>query len=218
MSSFQRRRATRSPRKRFLIVCEGEKSEPNYVEGVRRNLKSDLIDVLVLGPCGGAKEVVERAASELKSSRKIFKKSGDPFDKFDYVWCVFDVDDHDKDGKLLEALKQASDNGIEVALSNPCYELWVILHYRDERKDVHRHVLQSECKAVYKRDDKHVPFEILWPNYDLAKERAANLRKWQIENDRRQGNPWTNFDELIEALIKGSGRSTGEVFAPMVKK
>jgi hypothetical protein len=100
----------------------------------------------------------------MKAASKAAKKSGDPFDMYDEVWCAFDVDEHPK---LLEALKQASDNKVEVALSNPCFELWVVLHHRDERKHVERGDLQSECKALYRRADKHVPFAVLWPNYGI---------------------------------------------------
>jgi flavodoxin len=198
MSSFRRKGPTKTPRKRFLIVCEGEKSEPNYIGGVKKTLRTDLIEITVIPRSGATKEVVQRAADEKKAALRASKKSGDPFDKFDEVWCVFDVDSH---SKLPDAIKQAIDNGIEIALSNPSYELWVVLHHRDERKFIERGSLASECKRVYRQTDKHVPFEILWPNYETAKQNAIGLRKWQSENDKSQHNPWTDFDELIEALL-----------------
>jgi hypothetical protein len=48
----------------------------------------------------------------------------------DEVWCVFDVDEHPK---LAEARDQANANGIQLAVSNPCFELWLLLHFQEHR-------------------------------------------------------------------------------------
>jgi len=47
---------------------------------------------------------------------------------FDTVWCVFDVDDH---SRLAEAVAQAEEFGFNVAISNPCFEVWLIWHFED---------------------------------------------------------------------------------------
>ena len=201
MKKFTRSRPTRSPRRRFLIVCEGEKSEPNYIIGVQRVLKNQLIDVIILDRSGATKYVVERAVAEKRKAKQNARRSTDKFELFDEIWCVFDVDSHER---LEEAMKQAKDNEISVSLSNPCYELWVVLHHRDERKFVDRKILQSECKQEYQCKDKHIGFEKLWPNYTVARDRARSLRKWQLENQRENQNPWTTFDLLVESLIAGS--------------
>lgn len=55
----------------------------------------------------------------------------------DERWLVLDVDhalNGDHVASFMEALKRAADNGIKVALSNPCFELWLLLHHQSERE------------------------------------------------------------------------------------
>jgi hypothetical protein len=195
---FARPRPSKAPYRRFLVVCEGEKSEPSYLEGVRSICRGQLIQIKIVGGAGATKKVVEQAVLLKKEAQSRAKRLRDGFENYDDIWCVLDVDDHDR---LSEALVQARHNKIEVALSNPCYELWVVLHHRDERRSIHRAKLQSECKEHYKCGDKHVAFDKLWSNYSEARDRAIQLRRWQTEMGRDQGDPWTNFDELIDALL-----------------
>ena len=58
----------------------------------------------------------------------------------DERWLVLDVD-HALNGghvaSFLEALKRAADNGVNVALSNPCFELWLLLHHHSESECSH---------------------------------------------------------------------------------
>jgi RloB-like protein len=198
-NSFTRSKASKRPYRRFLIVCEGEKSEPDYIVGVKPLCRAQLIEIQVVGGAGATKKVVEEAVALKKAAIAKAKKASNGFEQFDEVWCVLDVDDH---LKLREALKQAKDNEIKIALSNPCYELWVIMHHRDERKSVQRSKLQSECCAYYKTSTKHVPFSQLWPHYEIAKTRAQLLRVWQKDMGRPFGDPWTDFDCLIDALLQ----------------
>ncbi|WP_084734299.1 RloB family protein [Rhodococcus sp. RD6.2] len=46
------------------------------------------------------------------------------------VWIVVDRDDH---AYLEDALRTALREGIRVAFSNPCFEVWPILHLSDHR-------------------------------------------------------------------------------------
>ena len=197
-SNFRRAKASRPPLKRFLIVCEGERSEPSYIAGIRALCRPQLISIKVVTGAGQTKKVVEEAIRLKKEAKSRAKQLRDPFEEFDSVWCVIDVDNH---LLLKEALVQARDNHLSVALSNPCYEVWVILHHRDHRKSTPRDALQRECKSEYAESDKHVGFSKLWPLYEGAKARAQSLRKWQLEMERCYGDPWTNFDELTEELL-----------------
>jgi hypothetical protein len=53
----------------------------------------------------------------------------------DERWLVLDVDHALQGGHVasfMEAMKKARDNGVRVALSNPCFELWLLLHHQPE--------------------------------------------------------------------------------------
>lgn len=69
---------TREVRQRFLIVCEGEKTEPNYFRSFRVPKNVAEIDVQGLG----------ENPSKLVQSAKELQNQED----YDQVWCVFDRD------------------------------------------------------------------------------------------------------------------------------
>ncbi|WP_407923191.1 RloB family protein [Bifidobacterium aemilianum] len=48
---------------------------------------------------------------------------------FDQVWAVFDLDG--RDGQVRRACDLAADNGVHAALSNPCFDVWLIWHFAD---------------------------------------------------------------------------------------
>ena len=48
--------------------------------------------------------------------------------RFEAVWCVFDVDQHPH---LTTAVEEARTAGIDVAVSSPSFELWLLLHFRE---------------------------------------------------------------------------------------
>ena len=90
--SLRRRRPFREVKRRILIVCEGEVTEPNYFNDLRHQTRS-LVG-LKIEPGGTPKTLVERAADLKKSAEKDAKRGKDETLKYDVVWCVFDVDEH----------------------------------------------------------------------------------------------------------------------------
>jgi hypothetical protein len=104
--------AVREPRQRFLIVCEGGKTEPNYFRtfGVQKQV------VEVVGTGSNTVGVVEEAIRR--------KEAG----LYDQVWCVFDRDDFPAD-HFNRALRLADQYHIQVAYSNEAFELWYVLHF-----------------------------------------------------------------------------------------
>jgi|ERR1022692_2479531 hypothetical protein len=52
--------------------------------------------------------------------------------EIDEFWCVFDVEWPRNHPGLHEAIEQAQQNRIQLAVSNPCFELWLILHFQDQ--------------------------------------------------------------------------------------
>jgi len=104
-----------SPKKRMLIACEGEKTEPNYFNSFK-------ISSVRVEPVGGtAITVVEKAL-------EIALKANHNKEAFDEVWCVFDKDSVDNP-VFIHAINLAKANNIKIAYSNECFELWYILHF-----------------------------------------------------------------------------------------
>src|SRR5262249_33463734 len=120
----------------------------------------------------------------------------------DEVWCVFDVDEHPF---VPEAKQQAKDNGIETAVSNPCFELWIILHFRDQRAYVDRAQLQHECRQYLPGYDKDVPTAKLIAHDDDAVRRAKDLDAWQSSRNCAGANPSTGVYRLTERIKAAGG-------------
>lgn len=94
---LQRRTRSREPGQRFLIVCEGEKTEPNYFDDLR-----------VRGRIPGkVKGIGESPARVVKHAIKLMKEHD-----YEQVWCVFDRDVF-PEKNVNEALRLAKENGIE---------------------------------------------------------------------------------------------------------
>jgi len=66
---------------------------------------------------------------------------------FDEVWCVVDVDQFD----MVAAVRASHDCDVRLAVSNPCFEVWLLLHFRDCRAAVN-----GAADAV-RRLKRHVP-------------------------------------------------------------
>lgn len=144
-----RRKPHRNPGKTVLIVCEGKKTEPNYFHEIRksRRLSSLTIEIVPGDISGTHPKSIIGYAKELRAKRK---KDGLEFEK---TWCVFDRDDHEK---IHEAFDQAKANNILVAFSNPCFELWFLLHFRYHSAHIHRDNLMPLLKGHFPNYDKNM--------------------------------------------------------------
>jgi len=112
---LRRRVNFRDIRSRFLIVCEGTQTEPNYFNRFR--VPKRVVKVVGLGQ-STSKLVSETIKLALRNRFK-----------FDQVWCVFDRDRYPAKN-FCDAINLAKDNGVKVAYSNEAFELWFVLHFQ----------------------------------------------------------------------------------------
>ena len=119
---------------------------------------------------------------------------------FDRVWCVTDVDDFD----MSSATRLAAAERIELAVSNPCFELWLLLHHEDCRAHL------SGYSAVLAKLRKHVP------DYDKSRLAFSDFSHGVVDAVSRAirldptaaqyaKNPSTSVWRLVE-MITGGGR------------
>lgn len=100
---------TREIKQRFLIVCEGEKTEPNYFKAFRVPKDVKLV-VRGLG----------QNPSNLMDQTKKWANQED--EDYNQIWCVFDRDSWTTED-FNNALTKAKNEGIQVAYSNEAFEL-----------------------------------------------------------------------------------------------
>lgn len=126
------------------------------------------IDPFRGGPLQLVEHAVETRKAELSEARR---QKGRPHDQ---IWCVFDRDEHPNFG---QALNLATDNGIGVAVSNPCLELSFLLHFQEQTRFIDRHEAQRQAEALLRCAKVLTPDAIasLSERYDQAKARAIKL-------------------------------------------
>ncbi len=146
---------------------------------------------------GDPKSVVERAVQKKRESETAAKRQRDSYLAYDRVWCVFDVDQH---ARLADAIQQARDNEIGVAVSNPCFELWALLHFQDQNAHITRSKVQSLCRKHIPHYEKELPCAALWERYSEARERAVKLDHWHQSRGTSGGNPSTGVYRLIAEI------------------
>jgi hypothetical protein len=99
----------------------------------------------------------------------------------------------------------ARDNGIDLAVSNPCFELWLLLHFRDNPGMQDRGKLGKMLTEFVPEYDKHVDYATYAAGYAQAVARSARMDQ-AAENDGESGrNPTTGVYRLTE-VIRGSGQ------------
>ncbi len=98
-----------------------------------------------------------------------------------------------------------STSNVCVAMSNPCFELWLVLHMEDQTAHVHRKDIQKRADQLGIVDDKHLAADAiprLLDGYQTAKERAVSLRERHTLNGSDLGsNPSSNVWQLVDRLI-----------------
>ena len=116
-SDLSRRQGVREIKQSFLIVCEGEKTEPDYFKAFRMTSAT----VKAVGQAMNTMTLVSKAISIREADQKRKKI-------YDQCWVVFDKDDFPaKD--FNQAIVFAEKNGFRVAYSNQAFEYWFLLHY-----------------------------------------------------------------------------------------
>lgn len=176
-----RRKPYRQPAARVLVVCGGVTTEPEYFEGMRKSYRNAAVKIVVKKSGKAPEDLVELAMAIRDQN----------VESFDEVWCVFDLDDFD----VTPAVVLAGRAGIHLAISNPCFELWLLLHfekhtaviagYDDARRRLRKHV------AGY---DKHCgAFEQYRAAVPTAIERATALAPAGAEH---RHNPATGVWQL----------------------
>lgn len=189
----------RDAKRRILVVCEGS-TEKEYVEGFVKSLKSSLVvAVEAHGNAGVPMTVVEEAKRLRQKNTDQAAAENDSNIKFDNVWVMFDVDEHPR---VEDAKEMARNNGIASAVSNPCIELWLYLHFADSPGMQNRHKVLRLLKNHLPHFDKHVQFKDFIDGISAARLRARRLDEQAELDDDAGRNPTTNVWQLLEDIMR----------------
>jgi hypothetical protein len=195
--ALQRRGPIRDPLPVILVVCEGKVTEREYIEEFRLAHGVTTVRVHVIAPGGDPKALVEHAVALRDSAAREARRTRDMNAAYDEAWCVCDVDAH---ARLAEAQQIAARSGVRIAVSNPCFELWLLLHFADQTAHLNAAQAVDLVKRHLARYDKHLRFRDVADGYPDAVRRAEALRKRHEELGSAGGNPSTGVYVLTERI------------------
>lgn len=185
----ERRVDERLTRRKFLIVCEGAKTEPNYFKRFPVNKEVITLDVRGLGD--HTLSLVERTCELMQE------------DVYEQVWCVLDRDSFPA-GRFNEALALAQRSGIQVAYSNEAFELWYLLHfhYHDvaTARELYKESLSTSLGKPYHKNDPCM-YRLLENRQPDAIRHATRLLTWYgPDHNPERDNPCTTVHQLVQEL------------------
>ncbi len=109
------------------MFCEGTKTEPDYIEALRQEpaVRDSASVDLRIEASGAVPLTLVNSAAEARA------RSPQGHGEIDQVWCLFDVEWPRNHPGLSEAKIKAEGTDVRLAVSNPCFELWLALHFND---------------------------------------------------------------------------------------
>ncbi|MBR9690545.1 RloB domain-containing protein [Candidatus Woesearchaeota archaeon] len=197
-----RRKARRASYDRVLIVCEGAKTEPNYLRNLIDSLELNTANVEVDGDSSSS------PISVVEHSKKRYSEDKRTGDSFDRVFCVFDKDTHASYKQALSVVLAAKPKKVfEAVTSVPCFEYWLLLHYKYTTKPFVVSGSKSSCENLIDELKKYFP-SYSKGNNDIYKEiegQTAQAIAWSKQalkeaNKIERDNPSTLMHELVEYL------------------
>lgn len=217
---FKKRRKARKQRKyeykipkanSFLIVTEGEKTEPLYFKGLQKLIEEktggrvDVVEMPVIDIHGegcSTGRLVEMADRIVKEAKILYQN----------IWLVFDKDDFED---FDQAIEEGNARGYRVAWSNQSFEYWLYLHFNYSDSALHRDIWNAKLDEIFKQyhlgDGNYKKnYEDIYQMVNIndgvntaikhAKRRMGGFRKDKYCPS--EYDPGTTVHELVE-LLKG---------------
>ncbi len=200
----------REKRLYYVIVCEGEKTEPNYFEGLKQTLPAGVLTTCQIDIHGIGANTLSLVKRAKKIKDTIENTSGRMVDK---LWVVFDRDSFTPDS-FNNAIHscQKSKSKIHCAWSNEAFELWYLLHFhfyntamsREDYKSFIEENLRPHLGKNYRyQKNSELMYSLLnkYGDQNQAIKWADDLSKlYEGQTNYADHNPCTLVYKLVEEL------------------
>lgn len=208
---LRRRKHVAEPEHRFYLYCEGTKTEPAYFEAIDRRFKNAQVLIKTIGVGGVVRTVAEQAIEGDKELRARKRKRGggmSSYEEADQTWAVFDRNGHPQ---FNEAVAKCRDNHVLVAQSDPCFELWLVLHSEAYDRPANSSEVQARLHSLFPEyhhaKSPNPNFDGLVEEVEAAEQRAARQLRRRHDEGRPFGNPSTTVVCLTCAIREAHKRA-----------
>ena len=188
-SRYRRAKPDRVRKPVVLLVTEGTHTEVLYFEELKKTHR-EVVTLLISGGRPGELNplrVLKRLRNEVTKRRR-----SKDWIKGDSAWLVVDTDQW-KDEEKLEILSEAGQGDFQLAASNPCFEVWLLMHFRPAwtsatAKDLRELLATRECLGRFAKNS--YPAAALIPKTREAIQRArqadaADSDAWPVGGSTR---------------------------------
>lgn len=193
-----RRQLRHKERKPLIVICvEGEKNSTEY--NYFRHYSSR--DLRIKFSTGGNTDPKGMLEDLLKYIRNEDIASEDNC----RIFLVLDTDlDERRISEIKEIEQECIDNNIEIVTSAPTFEIWYVMHYRNNRlkfqtsKEVKRELQNLNGTYTESMD----MYQIIKDSTDNARSTAQSLEQQIIRNneDLLSSNPHTSIYKILDAI------------------
>lgn len=201
--SLRRKAGNKPPRSITLIVCEGE-TEQEYFEAARIRFGLSTAEVIVADNTEGPAPISVVTCAE--------KKCGEP-GGYDRIFCIFDRDGHESYARARDKIKalagrQKKPLPIAEAVSVPCFELWILLHFEQtdasfaKCADVIRRI-RDRHMAGYEKADAGIANRLV-----ALLDAALNNADWlEARAENNAFDPYTSVHHVIRHFAAVAGKA-----------
>lgn len=193
-----RTKKKRREKKIILVAAEGSnKTEQIYFNEFNR----EQSEYRIIKAAGNNTDPAKIVSDAIKSAEKHDLN----YEQGDMVIAVFDTD-FGKEKQLNEARQLAKKNNINVILSNPCFEVWFLQHFRFSTRSYRsNNEVVNDLLSRWPDYKKNVQsYSKLENNMNIAIENAKKLEGHHREVSRTSDivkcNPSTDVYKIVELL------------------
>ncbi len=165
----------------YVIAVEGEKTELWYFNGLQQHVRGQRVRLEILPADGGASSpaaVAERLRNYAAKNQ---------LKKFDQCWLVIDKDTWKGLDRVLDQVRR---DRFHAAVSNPCFEVWLQLHFVEQPLSL-----------------KEIP--------DRERARAAKRGWGQLRQDKAGTAHWPfSRQHVVDAIARSSASDDGSWWPP----
>jgi hypothetical protein len=202
----------RNKRKYYLIVCEGEATEPNYFEGLKQDLPKGVLTSYQIDIEGKGMNTQSLLNEALRLKSEYEKNQGRTVDR---LWVVFDRDSFSVNN-FNNAIQRCKGNKPEIgcAWSNEAFELWYLLHFQYYENGMSRRdfkgLIENNLKPFLGEDfryEKNSEQMYTWlKKYGRQEDAIRNgkrlAERFDGRHDYASHNPCTMVWRLVEELME----------------
>lgn len=202
----------------ICIATEGEVEELQYIKGFAESfLKNSSVSIRYANDNLNDNEKHSSHPKCRLQHLLRFRESIHPYWKEysdDMSWLVCDRDSQSfKEKQYDDILQQCIDNNISFIISNPAFQLWLLMHFVESIDSTYINNnfnnSKSQLKYIETEIKKHISYQHGHLNFESFKDHVINAMECSKNTEKDikklKNNIGTNFSSLIEKL---------EVFKP----